>query len=102
MRREHPLLNLRIRRVSRAEARDRPGRLHVVGEREGREALHEPDEEEGHLVVRELLAEADARARIEGEKDVRVVRQVLVEALVDEAVRVEFGGCARHQGPTLE
>ena len=47
-----------------------------------------------------LLAKANARACVEGDEDVRVVRQVLVEALVDEAVRVEFGGCARHQGPT--
>ena len=58
------------------------------------EALQEAHEEERHLVVRELLPEADARARVEGQEDERVRREVLVQSLVEEAVRVELLGCA--------
>ena len=90
--RKLPRFHLRIRRVSRAGMRNRLSWLHVVGEAERGEALQKADEEEGHLVVRELLAEADARAGVEGEEDVRVVREVLSEAGVEEAVGVEFAG----------
>ena len=92
MRRKHPLLHLRIRRVLRAEPRHRVRRLHIVRKGKSREILQEPDEEEAHLVVRELLPEADARAGVEGDEDVRVVGEVLGEALVDEAVRVKVAG----------
>ena len=92
VRRKHPLLHLRIRRVRRPEPRHRLRRLHIVREGESRKILQKPDEEEAHLVVRELLPEADARAGVEGDEDVRVVGEVLGEALVDEAVRVEFSG----------
>lgn len=62
-----------------------------------------------------LLAEADARAGVEGEEDERVGREVLLYALVEEPVGVELQGCggcgvkhvrlnaetcAYHQGPT--
>lgn len=92
MRRKHSLLHLRIRRVRRAEPCHRLRRLHIIRKRERREVLQQPDEEERHLVVRELLPEADARAGVERDEDVRVVGEVLGEALIDEAVRVEFAG----------
>lgn len=40
-----------------------------------------------------LLAETDARAAVEGEEDERVRDQVLADAFVQEAVRVELVGC---------
>lgn len=39
-----------------------------------------------------LLAETDARAGVEGEKDERVGREVLLHALVEEPVGVELQG----------
>ena len=83
-----PLLHLRIRRVRRPEPRHRLLRLHVVREGESRKVLQQPDEEERHLIVRELLPEADARAGVEGQEDKGVGREVLVQAVVDEAVGI--------------
>ena len=40
-----------------------------------------------------LLAETDARSGVEGHEDERVRREVLVQALVKEAVGVELQGC---------
>ena len=56
-------------------------------------ALQQADHEERHLVVGELLPEADARASVEGEEDERVGGEVFVEAVVEEAVGVELVGC---------
>lgn len=42
------------------------------------ELLKEANEEERHLVVRELLPQANARASVEGEEDERVRSEVLV------------------------
>ena len=55
--------------------------------------LQEAHEEVRRLVVRELLAEADARAGVEGEED-EVIRGEVFCALVEEPVRVEFECCA--------
>ena len=62
------------------------------------ERLQEPDEHEGGLVVCELLAEADARACVEGEEDEGVWGEVFCGAGVEEAVWVEEGGCGRCSG----
>ncbi len=40
-----------------------------------------------------LLAETDSRASVEGEEDEWVWGEVLVQAFIDETVRVELGGC---------
>ena len=37
-----------------------------------------------------LLAEADARAGVEGHEDERVLHEVLLEATIDEAVRIKL------------
>lgn len=55
------------------------------------ECLQQPDEHERRLVIRELLAEADAWAGIEGEEDEGVRREVLVKPSVEEAVWIELG-----------
>ena len=80
-----------------AAGRAAPVGRHAVGgrvrggvERDGVDALQEAHEEERHLVVRELLPEADARPRVEGQEDERVRREVPMQPLIDEAVRVEF------------
>lgn len=65
-------------------------RLHVRLHTEIRELLQEPHEKERDLLIRELLPEADARAGVEGAKDKRVRGEVLVQALIEEAVGVEF------------
>ena len=52
--------------------------------------LQQADEEEGHLVVGELLSETDARAGVEGKEYEGVRREVFLETLVNEAVGVEF------------
>ena len=57
------------------------------------EALEESDEEERSFVVCELLAEADTRAGVKGEEDEGVGGDVGLDALVEEAVGVEFVGC---------
>ena len=49
-------------------------------------------EDKGHLVVGELLAEADAWAGVEGEEDEGVGGEVFCGAGVEEAVGVEEGG----------
>ena len=108
---EDALLNLRARRVRSGRRPDGVAWLDIRGEGKGAEVLEELDEEEGHLVVGELdeveistasdksmtwqrvtylLAEAYTRTRVEGNENVRVVREVLAEALVDEAVGVEL------------
>ena len=89
---EDALLNLRARRVRSGRRPDGVARLDIRGEGERAEVLEELDEEEGHLVVRELLAEADARAGVEGEEDERVRGEVRVEAGVEEARGVELFG----------
>lgn len=61
-------------------------------------ALHELDEEERHLVIRELLAEADARAGVEGEEDEWVWSEVGLYAVIEESVGVEFFGCGGRGG----
>ncbi len=90
MRLGHDLLQPRARRALRPlRRRPRPRRLRVEVEREVVEALQQAAEHEGRLVVRELLAEADARAGVEGEEDEGVGRDVFRDALVEEAVWVE-------------
>lgn len=64
----------------------------VEVQRDRIEVLQEPNEEERHLVVCELLAKADARSGVEGEEDERVGREVFVESVVDEAVWVKLFG----------
>ena len=108
---EDALLNLRARRVRSGRRPDGVARLDIRGEGKGAEVLEELDEEEGHLVVGELdeveistasdksmtrqritylLTEAYTRTRVEGNEDVRAMREVLAEALVDEAVGVKL------------
>ena len=47
-------LQLRVRGVRCAEVRNGFRRLSVIGKREASEVLQQADEEEGHLIVREL------------------------------------------------
>lgn len=56
------------------------------------ERLEESDKHEGHLVVCELLAKADARPGIEGNENVRVRDEILLDALIEEAVWVKLIG----------
>lgn len=58
------------------------------------EILQQPDKEEGHLVVGELLPKADARPGVEGKEDEGIGGKVFVNAIVEEAVRVEFFRCS--------
>lgn len=62
------------------------------------ETLHELDEEKRHLIVRELLAETDARAGVEGEEDEWVWSEVGLYAVIDEPVGVEFFGWSGGRG----
>ena len=72
----------------RLDPRFRIERAHV--EVDALKVLQQADEEEGHLIVRKLLAETDARAGVEREEDERVRSEVFLHAFVDEAVGVEF------------
>jgi hypothetical protein len=54
--------------------------------------LKESDKEERSLVVGKLLPKAYARSSVEGEEYERVWCQVLLEAVVDEAIRIKFKG----------
>lgn len=71
--------------------RTRVERLLVLCELDPVKCLQQADEHERRLVVRELLTEADARACVEGEEDEGVRREVLVKAIVEEAVWIELG-----------
>jgi hypothetical protein len=55
--------------------------------------LKQPDEEEGSLVVRELLAKADPRSSVERAEDEWVWRQVFMNPFIKEPVWVEFESC---------
>jgi hypothetical protein len=57
---------------------------------ESSKALKQTDEEEGRLVVCELLAEADARSSVERAKDEWIWRQVFMNPLVKKSVWIEF------------
>ena len=63
----------------------------VLVELDTRKALHELDEEERHLVVRELLSEADPRAGVEGEEDEWIAGNVF-DAFVEPSVGIKGGG----------
>ena len=69
--------------------------LHVRLHAEIRELLQEPDEEERDFLVRKLLPEADPGAGVEGAEDEWVRGEVLVQALVEEAVGIEFESWVR-------
>ena len=80
-------------------------RLRVQVEINRLEALKQPDDEERHLVVRELLPQADARPSVEGQEDEGVRGEILVQACVQEAIRVKLLGCeedvqGRYDGQT--
>lgn len=57
------------------------------------EILQQPNKEEGHLIVGKLLPKTDARAGVEREEDEGIGGEVFVNAIVEEAVRVEFFRC---------
>jgi len=57
---------------------------------ESRKALKQSDEKEGGLMVRKLLAEADARSSVEGAEDEWVWRQIFMHPFIKESVRVKF------------
>jgi hypothetical protein len=72
--------------------RTRIMRLSVGCERNLAERLQKSHERKGYFVICELLPEADARARVEGEKYERVCSQVLVHPVVNEALGIEDKG----------
>jgi hypothetical protein len=57
---------------------------------ESREALKQPDEEEGGLVVCKLLPKADSRSSVEWAEDEWVCRQIFVHPFIKEPIWVEF------------
>lgn len=91
--RPHPFESLAIanRSTRPFRRRTRIERLLILRKLDPIECLQQPDEHERRLIVRELLAEANARAGVEGEEDERVWREVFVEPSVEEAVRIELG-----------
>jgi len=70
---------------------------------ESGKTLQQPDEEEGSLVVRELLPKADPRSGIEGTENERVGHQVFLHPFIKEPIWVEFNGIwSPKVGSTME
>lgn len=69
-------------------------RVRAGGKRKAREALQKAHKEERRFVVRELLPETDARARVKRAEDVRIAREVGAYSHVEEALRVKCQRCA--------
>jgi hypothetical protein len=55
--------------------------------------LEESNQEEGYFVVSELLTEANTWASVEGKEDERIRSEILVQAMVKEAIWIELLSC---------